>query len=280
MERGDATETQRALARTEAIATELGQPTLQWFAHLLRANDLLARGDLEQAERISQQAAEVAEASGQPDGATLVAAQIIVLRWEQDRIAEVETQWAATVARSPDWKVLRALMGFIHVVLDRRAEAAAIFESLAADDFAGIPFDVVWGCAMAQLAAMAAYLDDRPRAAVLYRLLERYENQVVAISNACYGAVAHHLALLATTMRRFDEAESWFRTAIRRHADMGAAPWVARTRLECARMLLARGEPGDADRARALLGQALDTARTLGLANTERLATVLLHEVP
>jgi hypothetical protein len=41
-------------------------------------------------------------------------------------------------------------------------------------------------------------------------------------------------------------------------------------------MLLTRRKPGDAERARELLGQALTSARELGLANVERRAVELL----
>src|SRR5688572_15900634 len=58
-----------------------------------------------------------------------------------------------------------------------------------------------------------------------------------------------------------------------------APPGVARRRLEWARMLLTRRQPGEADRARELLGQALDTARELGLADVERRAVELLETV-
>jgi hypothetical protein len=45
-------------------------------------------------------------------------------------------------------------------------------------------------------------------------------------------------------------------------------------------MLLTRRQPGDSDRARELLGQALATARELGLANVERRAVELLKSAP
>jgi hypothetical protein len=51
---------------------------------------------------------------------------------------------------------------------------------------------------------------------------------------------------------------------------------LAHTRLEWARMLLARRQPADAERARELLGQAMATARELGLAKIEREAAGLL----
>jgi hypothetical protein len=57
---------------------------------------------------------------------------------------------------------------------------------------------------------------------------------------------------------------------------MGAPTWLARTHLEWARMLLMRRQPGDVERARELLGQALATARELGLGTVERRAVELL----
>jgi tetratricopeptide (TPR) repeat protein len=279
MEHGDADETEHALTKLEAVAAELGQPTLQWFAHLIRAADLLARGHLEQAEHLAVQGARLAKATAQPDGATMMADQMFMLRWEQDRLADVEDQGRTLLARNPDWPLVRTKMGFLAAVLDRREACATIFESLAVKEFADVPVDVVWGSAMTQLTAMASYLEDRPRANLLYELLLPYENQVVTLSTACYGCVAHHLAVLATTTQRFDQAESHFHAAAQRHSDMGAQPWLARTRLEWARMLLTRRQPGDAERARELLGRALTTARELGLANVERRAVALLGQV-
>jgi hypothetical protein len=45
-------------------------------------------------------------------------------------------------------------------------------------------------------------------------------------------------------------------------------------------MLLRRGQRGDAERARELLGQALATARELGLDSVERRAVALLEGGP
>ena len=82
--------------------------------------------------------------------------------------------------------------------------------------------------------------------------------------------------LLSTTVGDWQEGEARFGAAAATHDRIGAAAWLARTRLEWARMLLTRAEPGDGDRAHDLLGQALATARDLGLANIERGALELL----
>jgi hypothetical protein len=83
--------------------------------------------------------------------------------------------------------------------------------------------------------------------------------------------------MLATVLGRFDEADSDFQSAAQLHQRLAAPTWLARTRLEWARMLLRRGGPGDADRARELLGQSLATARELGLGAVERQVSTLLR---
>jgi hypothetical protein len=92
-------------------------------------------------------------------------------------------------------------------------------------------------------------------------------------------AVVHHLGLLAATIGHYDEADERFGAAAVIHERLKAPAWLAHTRLEWARMLLARRAPRDAERTRELLGQALDTARELGLGNVERRAAALLAQV-
>jgi DNA transposition AAA+ family ATPase len=86
--------------------------------------------------------------------------------------------------------------------------------------------------------------------------------------------------MLATTLGRFADAEEHFTFAANLHERIGAPVWLARTRVESARMFLARRAPGDADRADKVLGQALATARKLGLAKVERDAAALLQDGP
>ena len=64
---------------------------------------------------------------------------------------------------------------------------------------------------------------------------------------------------------QWDEAERRFAEARDMHVRMGAKPWLARTELAWARMLLARGEPGDDVAARARLAEAIVIADALGM---------------
>ena len=60
------------------------------------------------------------------------------------------------------------------------------------------------------------------------------------------------------------------------NARMGARPWLAHTQDDYARMLRARDEPRDRERARQLLAEAVSTYRALGMESWARAATALM----
>ena len=105
-----------------------------------------------------------------------------------------------------------------------------------------------------------------------------YSDLVVTISSWPFNCVSHYLGLLATGLGRFDEAAERFEAAASTQRCIGTPTWLARTSLEWGRMLVARRQPGDLDRARELLDQALATARELGLATIERRAAATLED--
>ena len=59
-----------------------------------------------------------------------------------------------------------------------------------------------------------------------------------------FGAVAHHLGVLAATAGRFADAERHFIAALELDSRMGARAWIACTQCELATMLLRRGRAG------------------------------------
>ena len=84
--------------------------------------------------------------------------------------------------------------------------------------------------------------------------------------------------MLATTLGRFDDADARFASVSAVYERIGAPSWLGYTRIEWARMLLARRGPGDTAGAEDLLGQALTGAEQFGLPNVERRARALLEK--
>ncbi|HEY5869742.1 MAG TPA: response regulator transcription factor, partial [Candidatus Tectomicrobia bacterium] len=92
---------------------------------------------------------------------------------------------------------------------------------------------------------------------------------VVGPTAACYGATAHYLGLLATTLCRWEEAQRHFTAALAMNARMGAKPALAHTQYAYAKMLLARQPPDDGTPAMALLDEALTLSLELGMRTLE-----------
>jgi class 3 adenylate cyclase/tetratricopeptide (TPR) repeat protein len=276
MESGHVEEAREILQLVKGSAGELGQPTLRWLAAYSEAALSLVLGRIEEAEGLADEAAKLAQATGQPDGPMYAAAQQFGVRFDQGRLEEVRDVWVELVARKPDFPVLRAMLALLYCELDWTDEAKRLFEDLAASDFADIPLNFLWSATISYLAAVAARLGDRLRAGTLYQLLAPHAGQIAGRAPLWDGSVSYYLGMLATTLGHDDQAEERFAAAEATHERIPAPAWLARSRLEWARMLLARPQPGDAARAQELLGQALSTARELGLGNVERRAVELL----
>jgi hypothetical protein len=79
-------------------------------------------------------------------------------------------------------------------------------------------------------------------------------------------------------LRAVDEADTAFAQAAAVNERIHSPIELARTHIDCARMLASRAQPGDSDRARALLHPALTTASDLGLVTIELQAQTLLSK--
>lgn len=160
-------------------------------------------------------------------------------------------------------------------------EARDTLGPLAAGGFAGLPVDTCWLRGATDSAATCAAIGDTAWSETLYALLTRHADLLPTIClGTPTGSVRHYLGLLATVLRRFDDADAHFAAAEAVHERLGAPAWLARTRVAWARMLLVRRGTGDADRARALLDQARATAVDLQLAAIERRAAAVLAATP
>ena len=159
----------------------------------------------------------------------------------------------------------RAGLALLLVELGRADEARAEFEALARLD--DLPRDANWLIGVTLLAEVAATLGDAARAEPLYTLLEPFAGRNVVVGRAatCNGSASRLLGILAAAMRSWELAEGHFINALAMHERMDARPWVARTQLAYAEMLLTRRRRGDRARARALVGDATLTAEALGM---------------
>jgi tetratricopeptide (TPR) repeat protein len=266
-------EAERSFEIADRLSAGLGQPALRFRVVYTLAGRGIAAGRFPEAERLLLEARELGHASGQPDADWFFAVQLWCLRLAQGRLDEEVISPLEAEARRVFVPLNDSMLAVAACEGGRDDQALAALDRQASTP---VPFDLYWLLAMTNWAAVAAHLGDTTHAERLAAVLRPYAGQGIPLIPAPTPSVAHHLGLLSTTLGRYDEAETWFAAAAATHERVGAPHWLARTRLERARMLLARRAAGDAEQARELLGRALATARELGLGNLERRAVALL----
>lgn len=277
LEAADVAEAERCFEVFDRLAAELRQPTLLWYSAYLRACRLLLAGRFQDAEQASFEAFQLGQAAGHPDAEMFLLAQGIQLAYERGSLGDWEGGLLGDIGRQPGSDLfLRSWQAVLLCELDRDDEARRGFEALAAADFADFAFEPTWLHIVGNCALVCAHLGDRRRAGLLAGLLAPYRDQLVTIcSLACTGAVEHHLGLLAATAGDRAAANSHFASAAATHERIGAPAWLARTRLEWARALLATSQ-GRPEEAAGLLDQALTAAGAVGALTVERRSKALL----
>jgi DNA-binding CsgD family transcriptional regulator len=271
MERGEVTAAERDLDEYDRVAQSVRQPIFIWQAAVRRAMMAIFKGRLDEGERLAQRALDLGR---QAEGQNLIAAfggQLLVIRWQQGRLVELEPLVKASLKAQPDAAIWQAVDAFIQLKAGRTAEARAVFERLAQDGFAVLPRDDTRTIVLVLLTLVCSALGDGLRADQLYEKLQVYDGRQIVVSEgvACVGAGSHYLGMLAMAARRWERASQHFEDALAMNTATGGRPWLAHTQFEWARLLLARRQAGDRRNAGTLLRSALGIARDLGLADLQ-----------
>ncbi|MBI4514808.1 MAG: AAA family ATPase [Deltaproteobacteria bacterium] len=254
------------LAACARLAEQLRQPYYEWYVLGFRALQAFLAGQFSDSERFSQQALAIGQRAQSSNISQMYGAQILALRREQGRVAEVEPMLQGLVAQFPTVPSWRCGLLYALAELNRADEAKAQLAILAAGDFAGIPRDMFWLVAMAGLGDVCATLGDVARAELLYRLLLPFRDRnAVNVVGTCTTSIARPLGRLAALIARPDHARQHFEDALAIEGGMGARPLLAHTQHDYAAMLLTTGAASDRDRARQLLAAAVESYEQMGM---------------
>jgi tetratricopeptide (TPR) repeat protein len=277
MELADVAEAERSLARNQALVADLGQPGLTWAAMHHQATLQILRGDA-LAEAAINAAHEFGVNANRPDVIIFSSAQRVSFFRERGRVGEME-EFFRQVAERTKYPMISAGYATILAQTGQTEAAARVFGDLADTGFAHPTNNVAWLQFFAECASLSVHLGRADCVPMLRSTLAPYADQLVvaAFAGLVSGPVSFFLGLLSSASGDWLEAESYFAAAAATQERIGAPVWLARTHLEWARMLQARGDPGDRARVRELLDQALTTARELGLTSLEQDGVELLH---
>ena len=266
LEAGDIEAVDLVLAAHAQFSDELQQAFLFFVLHVAQSMRAALAGNFAEAEEYAQRAL----VSGQQMQAEVANGTFGILMFtlhrEQGDLAQLTSTITDYVERNPD-SVWRPGLALIYCDLGWVVKAQEQFELLAANNFATLSQDALWVGSLAYLSEVCAFLHDRPRAAQLYQYLLPYTDVVVVVGFgvACLGAAAHYLALLATVLEQWTDADSLFEKALRLNAQIKSRPRLAHTQVQYAALRLARNQPGDRARAIALLNAAVESIEDCGM---------------
>jgi pentatricopeptide repeat protein len=210
---------------------------------------------------------EIGTAGGQPEAGNVFGGQLVIIRGHQGRSDEIIDSVRALAEAMPHIHGWTA--GFVYECCetDRMEEAREAFAAMRERGLE-VPVDWQWSGTMYLLASVCDYLQDTEAAAVVYPRVVPVADQVgtLVIFVQCYASLHFPAGLLASCLRRWDEAERHFARALATNERLEARPWVVRTRRGWASMLLDRNAPGDREQAAALIAAGRAEAEQLGMA--------------
>ncbi|MBO0728851.1 MAG: AAA family ATPase, partial [Acidimicrobiaceae bacterium] len=270
---GERTAAMTALEQAESLGRAQNRRVELQNVLMLKAGLMIASGDFPGAERLVDEARDVAG----PDNRAVAlahAAQMLAIRAEQGQGQGVLDGWDELVENGfPGTAAWRTMFAALWADLGRLDQAGERLDLLAADDFAAIPRDWAFPLAVRYLPELCAQLDDSRRAAQLLPVVEPYRGQllVVTIGTSIESAADRSLGQLYALLGRFDDASRHFDAAFQLETGMGFAPLAARTRFWHGRLMAQSGR-GDRRRCRSLLEDASRAAAELGMATLQRQA--------
>ena len=270
-ELGDISRVEVELVHLAALASELRSPSLRWAVAAVSANIALQRGRFTEAERSAREARDIGGRSMLTDAEATYGSHTYFIRTEQGRPREALELVEDAAERFTWYPFLRCELADLQLQVGDERASRATYEALAADRFGSLPRDNEWLFALTLLAPLSIRHRELEGASILYELMLPFaDRHAIGHSEGSTGSASRALGILAAGLSRFDDAERHFSFAIDHNERMGARLWTTDTQVRFARMLFTRDGPGDSERARTLLNDALRTCQSLELVRLER----------
>jgi tetratricopeptide (TPR) repeat protein len=266
MELGRFAAVDQEIARVEQMAGELRQPRAMVFLPLHYALRAGTMGRFDEAEGLNSHSAEIGRELRGSTSDLAGSAQLLMLRFLQGRLPELEQPLRALAASRPEMVGYACAYAAMLSQAGRPAEAQAELERLTASGLDGFPKDCTHMLMLALVGDVAAELGDAARARQIYEWLSPYSGRwVVSAGASALWPVNRSLGRLATTAGSIDLALNHIASARDQSERAGAMPAATLALLDEARALLLRGRAEDEEHIRHLTSQALEQAQQIGM---------------
>jgi DNA-binding CsgD family transcriptional regulator len=262
---GDMAAFDAELQRLAALADRLGRPVARWHLLRARAARTLLGGAFAEADALAVEGRELGRRA-QDETAPwlyLAIAGSIAVHTGDYRLWTGELR--AEAVRLAEVPIAAAQMSHIAMLSEDRETAEQIWPRLRAA-LPTLPRDGRRIFIVVTMGLVGAWLGDPDTVRECYRQMAPYEHRYLNSSTAVYGAVARPLGLMAASLGDQDEAVRLLASAVVMEDRVGSPPFGVQARLSYAKVLAARGGPGDRRLAEHLAEQAGATARRLGMA--------------
>jgi hypothetical protein len=241
------------LTQFQHVSAELQEPRHDYLRQTREAMLALLDGDLDHAERLIEQAADLGMRIGEPDAGNVRMSQLLELARARNDPPELQR-----IAREAiGWWVGAPVHA--HAVaaglLSRAGEPAEAKRAVSTVTALGWREDQSYlrSIFIGELAVAAVTIKDQP-------LCSELLDELTPLAEACavngalvtfMGAHAHHLGLLHAALDQPDEARAWLERALGTHQRLGARTWTAHTQAELAELAeLRQTPPREAQQAR------------------------------
>jgi hypothetical protein len=251
----------------------LGEADHRAVGFLVSAVDVMLAiraGRLDEAESLSGNCAKSGAAAGDIDAEWWPGAQLVTIRWYQDRLPEL----LPMLARNVDSQALSdvdnsaiAALAVASALGGDRLTAASCLAKLCGSDLGNLPRSSSWLATMNGVVEAAYLIGAEDVAARAYQLLLPHAQlpMVGGPSITCFGSTQQALGLASLAMRVPDKAVDHLLAAVQHNLALGHWPAVVWSRHRLAEALRVRGHAGDADSASRVLRAAAAEAGALGL---------------
>jgi len=252
---GDIIEMDRCFEIKTPLVLQLDQPFLTWVHTLQRVTRALIAGDNDEAEQWATEALTIGLDGGQPDAAVIFSAQFIMVSLWRGTLGDLVPMIKQAIDDNPGLPVFVAVLALAHSEADQAEETRQLLQVFATTGF-DLPLDPTWLTGMIAYADAAVELREPEFAGPMLERLSPFAEQWLYTDVATSGPISRTLGGLATVLRRYDEAESYFSHSAAASDRTGAKYFATRSDLAWGGMLLERRASGDLETARNLLTRA------------------------
>jgi DNA-binding winged helix-turn-helix (wHTH) protein len=266
LQRADMEGVMRHTAAMRAIARQFKRPELAWHFRRASAVHQMNRGEFVEAEASLKELRDWADRARLFGRQSMYAVDWGVLLRETADVGRLASYEQTMIPEESDCPFRRARKVRFLAEIGHTQVARGFLEDLPAERLSRLPHDRDYLGTLVHLAAAALATNSRGQIEALYALLSPYPHLYAAdLSLHCDGSVAHFLGLLADALGRTRESVEHFEQALVANEKAGFEGRAAHSAYELGRILAATASNGTANRARELLGRALEDSHRMGM---------------